>query len=564
MRQKLALFVAFMLAVTSTVLVTISAEARGAEAQTAGCTARPGALYATVAWDVIDSAVNYSVKRSVDGGAWSELARLPHPINAYADKPNPTGSVQYKVDALDAANNTIQSQACVPYAAPSPYTYLQSAPGTSIVDSSGQTYQPLVGAPADTGGACAIPAGSEVGDAAEGFGGATPRTGKYDRVVLKRSFWLAPVSGQLLTVKIEGTVRLQHAPDIFGGAFRIGHPGGSYSNYTGGDRIDQFSKTFSVGSPAYYTLSFENGYTVTPGSAFSFDVHLSAIDQNGNPVETSQYLNRCGLMNRANWQEWGLYLELAEELGSVALTFVPGYDCAQIILNGPGWWNTAGCLADLTAAGITVDAARALRIARLKSGSETIGIVAEIGDLDEVATAIKAAINQGQTGDTLAATAKAARLNYRPSSFWNLADNERGLAAEAAGGNFLNQLDNAGRVALPANFKTYDYWNEVTGLATSVKSIDLTRKEYSAALRTGNGSLPSMINGFLDEIENFTSYNLGGVSLDAGDIAQSELILVLEGNSLSSLLSSTARRALVDAHTRAHQLGVNLHILYLE
>ena len=71
------------------------------------------------------------------------------------------------------------------------------------------------------------------------------------------------------------------------------------------------------------TLSFENGVTVSDGGAFRFDLDLTVFDSVGTEIETSKYLNWCGLLNSENWGDWDLYFELFDATGEIALPFVP-------------------------------------------------------------------------------------------------------------------------------------------------------------------------------------------------------------------------------------------------
>lgn len=85
------------------------------------------------------------------------------------------------------------------------------------------------------------------------------------------------------------------------------------------------------------------------------------------------------------------------------------------------------------------------------------------------------------------------------SSVWRMTSiTERGLAIERAlGGN------------LPKNFKTID--KLVDGVATSIKSVDLTATSYNK----GNGLL-STLKGYVNKLDNFTNYALDGVQVREG------------------------------------------------
>jgi hypothetical protein len=61
---------------------------------------------------------------------------------------------------------------------------------------------------------------------------------------------------------------------------------------------------------------------------------------------------------------------------------------------------------------------------------------------------------------------------------------------------------------LPENFKTLDKYDDVTGEATSIKSIDLDAKTYQTASK-----LRGRLNKYIDELEKFDSYQLEGVEI---------------------------------------------------
>jgi RHS repeat-associated protein len=92
------------------------------------------------------------------------------------------------------------------------------------------------------------------------------------------------------------------------------------------------------------------------------------------------------------------------------------------------------------------------------------------------------------------------RATVAAESVWTLGLKPRGLAIEAQlGGN------------LPASFPTIDRFAD--GVATSIKSIDLTASSYQNA-----SSLTSLVNGYINKVAEFSGANWGGVSVQAAQI----------------------------------------------
>lgn len=87
--------------------------------------------------------------------------------------------------------------------------------------------------------------------------------------------------------------------------------------------------------------------------------------------------------------------------------------------------------------------------------------------------------------------------NTPASRHWDLNPFQRGRNIE----------DDLGQ-NLPENFKTLDKYDDVTGEATSIKSIDLYAKTY----QTGS-KLRGRLNKYIDELEKFDSYQLEGVEI---------------------------------------------------
>lgn len=80
-------------------------------------------------------------------------------------------------------------------------------------------------------------------------------------------------------------------------------------------------------------------------------------------------------------EDWLDNLEIqAETLVALGLGFIPGYDCVDAIVNGVNGWNAAGCVADLLAAGITLDILRSAGniSVTVREGDDIYGLIDEI------------------------------------------------------------------------------------------------------------------------------------------------------------------------------------------
>ena len=94
-------------------------------------------------------------------------------------------------------------------------------------------------------------------------------------------------------------------------------------------------------------------------------------------------------------------------------------------------------------------------------------------------------------------------------SVWKLAPVARGLAIERAlGGN------------LPRSFPVIDRFDR--GVATSIKSIDLTAKTYQ-----NSGALSRRLGGYVDKVAAFRGKDFGGVGIEASDITGRVLVVAV-------------------------------------
>ena len=91
---------------------------------------------------------------------------------------------------------------------------------------------------------------------------------------------------------------------------------------------------------------------------------------------------------------------------------------------------------------------------------------------------------------------------------------------------------------LPRTFPVIDKF--VNGVATSIKSIDLTAKSYQNA-----GALASKINGYVDKLAAFNGAKLGQAEVQGSKIASRELQLAIPSGSMTD-----AQRAVINASAK--------------
>lgn len=76
---------------------------------------------------------------------------------------------------------------------------------------------------------------------------------------------------------------------------------------------------------------------------------------------------------------------------------------------------------------------------------------------------------------------------------------------------------------LPPNFKTFDFYDPVSGVATSAKTLDTT----TAAKLANPSQVYSSIKGNIDAAANFTEATVGTTTLTAGDITARQLLVAV-------------------------------------
>lgn len=100
------------------------------------------------------------------------------------------------------------------------------------------------------------------------------------------------------------------------------------------------------------------------------------------------------------------------------------------------------------------------------------------------------------------------------SSVWKLPPLERGWAIERRLGGWCN------------NYPVIDKFNRQTGIATSIKSMDLNAKSYQKA-----GSVFNKLKGYIDKLHRFKGSGWKDSKVLGADISGKELELVLPNGS---------------------------------
>ncbi len=167
------------------------------------------------------------------------------------------------------------------------------------------------------------------------------------------------------------------------------------------------------------------------------------------------------------------------------------------------------------------------------SAMEAFGAVAVAGSFVPVGSATAGT-------PTVGSGAAARALPSAPGGVWKLGWAERGRRIEAAlGGN------------LPRSFPVVDKFNRTTGVATSIKSIDLTSTSYQNAAR-----VYSRVKGFVDKLAGFRGMSWAKVRIDASEIQRRVLELVVP-----SAGTVAQQQAIQRAVEYARSLGVDLKVI---
>ncbi len=166
------------------------------------------------------------------------------------------------------------------------------------------------------------------------------------------------------------------------------------------------------------------------------------------------------------------------------------------------------------------------------SAMELFGVIATVGSLAPASAGSSAAAVGGATTKALPAG----------RGVWSLGWAERGRRIEQAlGGN------------LPANYPVIDKFAHSTGIATSIKSIDLTARSYQTGAR-----LYSRVKTVVDKLSRFKGANWANTRIDASDIHARVLELAIP-----SAGTPAQQQALQKAIMYARSLGIELKIVVI-
>ena len=94
------------------------------------------------------------------------------------------------------------------------------------------------------------------------------------------------------------------------------------------------------------------------------------------------------------------------------------------------------------------------------------------------------------------------------------------------------RIDKAMNNNLGRNFKTFDNFDETTGIATSVKSVNLNGNSYQDGYKDPN-YLRNKLNGYVNETLDFDIYELNRKFLESSMINQRVLHLVFDNQPLT-------------------------------
>jgi hypothetical protein len=187
---------------------------------------------------------------------------------------------------------------------------------------------------------------------------------------------------------------------------------------------------------------------------------------------------------------------------------------------------TAGIGTVAGQAGEVAEAANALTrmtliLARLLEAASLTGGRMAAGALDGVGDGLKAILAKTPTIAEVAPVASALKAleltaDRLARSPWPAGPSPRGFTIEARlGGN------------LPAGFPTIDKFDDVTGVATSIKSVDLASKTYQDPRR-----LARLLEGYVDKVAGFRGAVRQGRIIDEFDILARQLEIAVPRGAL--------------------------------
>ena len=149
--------------------------------------------------------------------------------------------------------------------------------------------------------------------------------------------------------------------------------------------------------------------------------------------------------------------------------------------------------------------------------------------------------NAGRMGEATGVAVQTARTATVASKVWGLLPFARGEQIERLlGGN------------LPKSYPVIDRFDFATGVATSIKSIDLNAPTYQNA-----AALTSRLNSYVNSVAGFQGANFADVPIDASQITARQLELAIPSGGMSAAQQAAINAAVL----RARSMSVNLIVI---
>ncbi|MFD5599347.1 hypothetical protein ACFWHR_04750 [Leucobacter sp. NPDC058333] len=176
-----------------------------------------------------------------------------------------------------------------------------------------------------------------------------------------------------------------------------------------------------------------------------------------------------------------------------------GMQAAESAAAARAWQRVKGILATLSAAASS-------------SGGKLVAVHVIDGVSDSLKGILKLTPKVAETAPVASGLKAMKELaNKLADSKWPLGPATRGFELEARyGGN------------LPPSFPTIDKFDQLTGVATSIKSTDLAAKTYQDP-----NKLRRLITGYIDKMAGFNGKQFSGTNILSGDISERELLLII-------------------------------------
>jgi hypothetical protein len=131
------------------------------------------------------------------------------------------------------------------------------------------------------------------------------------------------------------------------------------------------------------------------------------------------------------------------------------------------------------------------------------------------------------------------------------ATNVRGIQAQGLAFEDYAATQLPAGTRLPPNFKTFDFFDDATGVATSAKTLNTLAPGYSS----NPASIYSSLTGYINDMRSFTSYTLQGTTVDAAAISAREMQLAVPAGTTAAQWAQITR-----AVNYANSLGMRVTV----